>query len=228
MAVGKGSLLATQLERVKEFWEAKWNRISKKILCIVRRKERGRKGWGKRWLDDFFWGCLQICSDLVFETPVKSVAWKKKDTNFVLVWVVTPLRVDHNTVSSSPPTCIICGQRFCSSSWNPPLLFYPLWIATANIWFLPGLGVEWAWQRLSAGSPRQHRNQTGTFLSPLERSEWWSWLIPCSHQAPGAGDTLEPMYLILKWERAARSSLHAAFPSWSGVTVGSKESMFSY
>lgn len=29
----------------------------------------------------------------------------------------------------------------------------------------------------------------------------------------GAGDILEPMYLILKWERAARSSLHTAFPS---------------
>lgn len=45
MAVVKGSLLATQLERVKEFWE---NRISKKILCIVRRKEGGKEGWGKR------------------------------------------------------------------------------------------------------------------------------------------------------------------------------------
>lgn len=41
MAVVKGSLLTTQLERVKEFWE---KRISKKILCIVRRKEGGRDG----------------------------------------------------------------------------------------------------------------------------------------------------------------------------------------
>jgi len=36
---------------------------------------------------------------------------------------------------------------------------------------------------------------------------------PAAIRLLGAGDTVEPMYLILKWERAARSSLHTAFPS---------------
>lgn len=120
--------------------------------------------------------------------PVKIVAWKKKDTILVLVCVVTPL-----TRARSPgqiptlwaahplPASPVGRGSFQAPEMLPFSFFFPLWIPTANIWFLPSEPPR-GWVREAWGSTG---SQTGTFLSPLERSEWWSWLTPCSHQAPG-------------------------------------------
>lgn len=122
---------------------------------------------------------------------MKIVAWKKKDTNFVLVRVVSPLARAHflgritTLWAAHPPPASYVGRGPFQAPEMLLFSFFPLWMPTANIWFVPSLGVEWAsrgWVREARGSAG---SRAGTFLWPLERSEWWSWLTPCSHQAPG-------------------------------------------
>lgn len=186
MAVVKGSLLATQLERVKEFWE---NRISKKILCIVRRKEGGKEGWGKR---GFFFEA--VCKSAVIWC-LRLISYE----NCCLKKEGSKLRVgvsgypSHWSTQHSPgqittlwaaPLHMWAEVLFKHLKYSPSLFFlrgYLLLIfdfCPASVLSEPPGG--WVWEAWASTG-----NQTGTFLSPLERSEWWSWLIPCSRQAPG-------------------------------------------
>lgn len=168
-------------------------------------------------------------------SPVKILAWIKKDANFVLVWALLLEHIAYPTsgqiaMSISSSTYVVCGWgAFLNHLKCPFFLLFSLWLLSVNIWFLTALSVEWASRGLSAGSLSQHRVRNQDIpLHHLRGRSGGADLYLVAIRLLGAVDTVEPMYLILKWERAARSSLHTAFPSWSGITVGSKESMFSY
>lgn len=118
--VVEGSSLATWLERVKEVRETKWNRIRKIILGIMRRKKRGRNGWGK---EDFFEVLCKSAVIWCLRLPSCENCCLKKEGYNLSVGVrgypshQSPFpRADPDTVSTSPPTCITCGQRFFLSS----------------------------------------------------------------------------------------------------------------
>lgn len=126
-------------------------------------------------------------------SPMKIVACKKKDPNFVLVWVAAPLTGAHSVPQGRSQHCeqltphphhMWAEVLFKHLKYSPSLFFlrgYLLLIfdfCPASVLSEPPGG--WVWEAWASTW-----NQTGTFLSPLERSEWWSWLIPCSRQAPG-------------------------------------------
>lgn len=117
-------------------------------------------------------------------------------------------------VPDDDSACFELSERLMQTSLPQPLQSLQSWRDTVRGPYMCQHVRHQAWQPLGQALHTRTRPQR--------------WHRACSHQAPGAGGTAEPLHLILKWERAARSSLHTAFPPWSGITVGSKASMFSH